>query len=106
MLPEATEHQTTDTAAPSGACPLIADIVAKVGERHLGRNNRIGTNNFLNQHCAQVGSVPCANAPGYPGVKYRMETTGRNAPKLTSSQFDPTRTFIELAQYCPARRLA
>jgi len=32
----------------------MADIVAKVGEVHPGRNNGIGTNNFLNQHCASA----------------------------------------------------
>jgi hypothetical protein len=31
--------------------PQVADFVAKVGEGHLRRNNRIGTANFLNQHC-------------------------------------------------------
>jgi len=30
------------------------DIVAKVGNGHLARNNRIGTNKLLNQHCASA----------------------------------------------------
>jgi hypothetical protein len=33
-------------------CLLVADIVAKVGGGHLGRNNRITANQFLNRHCA------------------------------------------------------
>jgi hypothetical protein len=32
----------------------LADIVAKVGGEHLGGNNRIGTNDFLNQYCAST----------------------------------------------------
>jgi hypothetical protein len=35
-----------------GNRPLRADIVAKVGGVHPGSNNRVGTSNFLNQHCA------------------------------------------------------
>jgi hypothetical protein len=31
-----------------------ADIVAKVGEGHLRRNNRIGATNSLNQHCVSA----------------------------------------------------
>jgi len=34
--------------------PELADIVAKVGEGHLRRNNRIGTTNSLNQHCVSA----------------------------------------------------
>jgi len=32
----------------------LSNIVAKVGDGHLARNNRIGTNNLLNQHCASA----------------------------------------------------
>jgi hypothetical protein len=39
---------------PARARPLLADIVAKVGEGHLRRNNRIGTTSFLNQHCVSA----------------------------------------------------
>src|SRR5260370_10305911 len=31
--------------------PKSADIVAKVGEGHLERNNRIAANKFLNRYC-------------------------------------------------------
>jgi hypothetical protein len=37
---------------PIGAGPLRADTVVKVGEGHLGRNNRIAANKFLNRYCA------------------------------------------------------
>jgi hypothetical protein len=40
---------TTGGRSPS-RCLLPADILAKVGALQLGRNNRIATSKFLNQH--------------------------------------------------------
>jgi hypothetical protein len=49
-LPEAHRH-------PTWRFPVVADIVAKVGEGQLGRNNRIATSKFLNQHCVPAADL-------------------------------------------------
>jgi len=55
QMVEAREKGVMRRRGPQGSdCPLLADIVAKVGEGHLRRNNRIDATNSLDQHCASA----------------------------------------------------
>jgi hypothetical protein len=54
---------------------LLADIVAKVGEGRLGRNNRIGRSKFLNQ--------PCVSRAGLESMLLRR------TPKIFLQQYRP-----------------
>jgi hypothetical protein len=54
--------------------PPRADIVAKVGEQQLRRNNRIATSKSLNQHCvlaADLGSMLLPQMPKIVLQQYR-----------------------------------
>jgi hypothetical protein len=55
----------------------VVDFVAKVGEEQLAGNNRIGTRNFLNQHCALVPdleSILLAQVLKFILQQYRRES--------------------------------
>jgi hypothetical protein len=49
-------------------CPLMADIVAKVGEGRLGRNNRIATSKSLNQPCVSRADLESMLLPRTPKI--------------------------------------
>jgi hypothetical protein len=54
--------------------PQLADIVAKVGEGRLGRNNRIATRKSLNQPCVSRADLESMLLPRIPKIflqKYR-----------------------------------
>ena len=55
---------------------VLADIVAKVGEERLGRNNRIGRSKFLNQPCvsrADLESMLLRRTPKIFLQQYRAD---------------------------------
>jgi hypothetical protein len=65
-----------------------ADIVAKVGEERLGRNNRIGRSKFLNQPCvsrADLESMLLRRTPKIFLQQYRPKPAVKSPSPLIGS---------------------
>jgi len=94
-----------DNPSRDRASLLVADCVAKLDEEQLAGNNRIGTNNFLNQPCAlasDLESILLARALKIVLQHYRPVAPVRcNATIRPESEVDRTRRaqlFIDSAR--------
>jgi hypothetical protein len=58
----------------------LADIVAKVGEGRLGRNNRIGRSESLNQPCVSGADLESMLLPRTPKIFLQQYRPDSEAP--------------------------
>jgi hypothetical protein len=67
--PDASSHTSSRLKSMEALSEaLMADIVAKVGEGRLGRNNRIATSKSLNQPCVSRADLESMLLPRTPKI--------------------------------------
>ena len=74
--------------SPCHSSPVVAEIVAKVGEGPLGRNNRIATSKSLNQPCVSWVDPESMLLPRTPKIflqQYRPVSEARVAYALSAA---------------------